>query len=99
MGEKPEFPIPSGRYLLAWLNGAKAGQSAVLTVDGDSWALDNGATLDDVTHRPCRSARYTPSTSNASPANAKQSDFPVTPGAEMPAVDGRQKLKRASWAI
>merc|ERR1711948_146714 len=91
MGEKPEFPMPSGRYLLAWLNGAKAGQSAVLTVDGDSWALDSGATLDDVTHRPCRSARYTPTTSDASPSKANKSDFPVTPGAEMPNVAGCNK--------
>lgn len=89
--EKPDFPIPSGRYLLAWLNGQKAGQHAVLTVNGDSWELDGGATLDDVTHRPCRSARYTPMTADASPAQARQSDFPVRPGAEMPSVEGYSK--------
>merc|ERR1712039_268449 len=81
--EKPEFPIPSSKYVLAWLNGPKKGSHAVLTIDGDAWQLDSGATLDDVTHRPCRSARYTPTTSDASPSKANRSEFPVTPGAEM----------------
>lgn len=89
--EKPDFPIPTGKYKLTWLNGAKAGQSAVLTIDGDNWNLDADATLYDVTHLPCRSARYTPNESNASPANARKSDFPVTPGAAMPDVKGTNK--------
>ena len=46
--------------MLAWLNGKKQGQHAVLTVEDDNWELDSGATLYDVTHLPCRSARYTP---------------------------------------
>jgi hypothetical protein len=89
--EKPDFPIPSGKYLLAWLNGRKAGGSAVLTIDGDRWALDGGATMYDVTHLPCRSARYMPLNGDASPAAAKVSDFPVRPGSEMPAVSGCKK--------
>merc|ERR1712050_685902 len=89
--EKPDFPIPSGKYMLAWLNGAKAGQNAVLTVTGDAWELGGGATLYDVTHLPCRSARYTPTAARASPANARRSDFPVTPGAKMPSVEGCSK--------
>merc|ERR1712083_1014719 len=89
--EKPDFPMPSGKYKLAWLNGAKTGSSAVLTIDGDSWELDSSATLHDVTHLPCRSARYTPNNADASPANARPSDFPVTPGAEMPHVEGCSK--------
>merc|ERR550514_169181 len=88
--------MPPGRYELAWLNNQPplfGKGSSVLTVheDGDSWELDNGATLDDVTHRPCRSARYQPLEPDASPAKARLSDFPVTPGAEMPSVPGCAK--------
>lgn len=49
------------------------------------------AKLYDVTHLPCRAARYTPKTRDASPANARPSDFPVTPGALMPNVEGCTK--------
>merc|ERR1719195_321016 len=94
--EKPDFPIPPGRYMLAWLNGAKTGQHAVLTVDGDRWELDNGATLYDVTHLPCRSARYMPVADGASPSSARLSDFPVRPGAVMPDVEG---CSRQDYAV
>jgi hypothetical protein len=61
--------------------------TTVLTIDAEGrWALDTG-TLHDVTHLPCRSARYSGST----PANARPTDFPVTPGADMPAVNGCSK--------
>ena len=76
--EKPAFPIPSGRYMLAWLNGRQGGK-AILTIDGDRWALSDGATMYDVTHLPCRSARCRPvasdSCSSGSPANASAADF------------------------
>jgi hypothetical protein len=54
------------------------------------WELDKGAKLYDVTHLPCRSARYSPQSkdSSCSPSKAQQTDFPVTPGAAMPAVAG-----------
>ena len=63
-----------------------------LTVDSDGgWKLDEG-TLYDVTHLPCRSARYTPiPEGGGSPLTAKQSDFPVAPGATMPTVQGCDK--------
>jgi hypothetical protein len=68
--------------------------TAALTVRADgSWALERG-TLHDVTHLPCRSARYTsPQQSgggvfSCSPARADASLFPVKPGAPMPAVPG-----------
>ena len=51
--------------------------------DGDNrWELDEGATLHDVTHLPCRFARYTPATSDSacSPAKALKTAFRVTPG-------------------
>jgi hypothetical protein len=57
------------------------------------WELANGAKLYDVTHLPCRSARYTPATSDSScsPAKAQQAAFPVTPGGPMPPVEGCNK--------
>jgi len=93
--EKPEFPLPPGKYLVT---GAR-GTSAVLTIhpagkDGDRrWELDGGATLYDVTHLGCRSARYRPPAGNGtcSPERARQSAFPVAPGADMPPVEGCSK--------
>ena len=67
--------------------------TSVLTVHRDgAWELSKG-TLYDVTHLPCRSALYTPAAggSSCSPTQARQSDFPVTPGAAMPAVSGCTK--------
>ena len=86
--EKPEFPLPPGRYMVT----GDREVTTVLTVDArGGWALDRG-TLYDVTHLPCRSARYTPAAATAgSPANARSSDFPVTPGGPMPAVEGCNK--------
>jgi hypothetical protein len=57
------------------------------------WALDHGATLYDVTHPASRSARDTPATvgGSCSPANAKQTAFPVAPGGAMPPVEGCTK--------
>ncbi len=93
--ESPEFPIPAGQYLVTGNRQA----IAVLSVHpkdargAQRWELDNGANLYDVTHLGCRSARYTPMTSNGScsPSMAKQSDFPVTPGAAMPPVPSCHK--------
>jgi hypothetical protein len=93
--EQPDFPVPPGKYIVT-------GNREVMTVltvhptdkDGDRrWELDDGATLYDVTHLACRSARYTPTTSDGScsPAKAQQAAFPVTPGATMPPVEGCNK--------
>lgn len=95
MMEAPEFPLPPGFYKVT--GGREI--AAVLTVhvkakDGTQhWQLDNNATIYDVTHLRCRSGRYRPTTSDSfcSPSSAKQSDFPVEPGAEMPVVDGCDK--------
>ena len=75
------------------------GVEAVRTIlpadrNGDrSWELDKGATLDDVTHLACRSARYTPAAvgGSCSPANAQKTAFPVAPGGAMPPVEGCTK--------
>jgi hypothetical protein len=74
--------------------------TSVLTIhpkdkDGNErWELADGATLYDVTHLGCRSARYTPETSktdSCSPENVQKKGFPVNPGAAMPAVSGCHK--------
>ena len=62
--------------------------------DGNQrWELADGATLYEVTHLGCRSARYTPATANnsCSPANVRTTGFPVNPGAAMPVVNGCRK--------
>ncbi|MBH0196268.1 MAG: hypothetical protein HP494_11900 [Nitrospira sp.] len=93
--EQPTVPLPPGKYVVT---GARK-VTAVLTIHpADShgnrrWELDQGATLYDVTHLACRSARYTPATAggSCSPANAKQTAFPVAPGGAMPPVEGCTK--------
>ena len=92
--EQPTIPLPPGKYVVT---GARK-VTAVLTIHpadsrGDRrWELDQGATLYDVTHLACRSARYTPVDGNScSPANAKQTAFPIAPGGAMPPVEGCTK--------
>ena len=93
--EKPDFPVPPGKYIVT----GDREVTTVLTVhpmdkDGAKrWELDNGAKLYDVTHLPCRSARYTPATndSSCSPAKAQKAAFPVAPGGVMPPVEGCNK--------
>ena len=93
--EKPEFPIPPGKYVVT--GGREV--TTVLTVhpmdnDGDQrWELNGGATIHDVTHLRCRSARYTPVTpgSPCSPVKAQITAFPVAPGGVMPPVEGCNK--------
>ena len=94
--EKPAFPLPPGRYLVT----GDRDVTTVLTIHAKDkngnqrWELADRATLYDVTHLACRSARYTPSKAgqnSCSPANARQSAFPVTPGGTMPPVDGCNK--------
>jgi hypothetical protein len=93
--EQPTFPLPPGKYMVT---GARD-VTAVLTIhpadrNGDRrWELDKGATLYDVTHLACRSARYTPAAvdGSCSPANAQKAAFPVAPGGIMPPVEGCKK--------
>jgi hypothetical protein len=78
--EPPSFPIPAGRYIVT----GDREVTTVLTIASDgSWSLAKGC-LYDVTHLPCRAARY----KGGSPANARPTDFPVTPGAAMPEITG-----------
>ena len=95
--EPPVFPLPPGSYLVT-------GDREITTdltihppaVDGNTrWELGDRATLYDVTHLPCRAARYRSTTGEGTPANAQPSDFPVAPGATMPAVRGCEKTDYA----
>jgi hypothetical protein len=93
--EQPDVPLEPGRYLVT----GDREVTTVLTIypadeQGDRrWELADGATLYDVTHLGCRSARYTAGTTggSCSPANAPREAFRVAPGAAMPAVEGCQK--------
>ena len=93
--EQPNFPIPPGKYLVT----GDREVTTVLTIhpadkDGNRrWDLDDQATLYDVTHLACRSARYTPTTGegSCSPANVQKAAFPVTPGGVMSPVEGCKK--------
>jgi len=91
--EPPVFPVPPGKYLVT----GDREVTTVLTIhpadnDGDSrWELGDHATLYDVTHLPCRAARYTSTTGAGSPASVQKTAFPVAPGATMPPVEGCEK--------
>jgi hypothetical protein len=85
--ERPEFPLPPGRYLVTGGRSVTTG----LTVESTGyWRLDEGS-LYDVTHLPCRSARYRPISPSGSPKVANLNEFPVRPGAVMPEVPGCTK--------
>jgi hypothetical protein len=94
--EQPEFPLLPGQYLVT----GDRKVTTVLTVhpvdaQGNArWELADEATLYDVTHLGCRSARYTPTTDkkvSCTPANAPQDAFRVAAGAEMPPIAGCMK--------
>jgi hypothetical protein len=93
--EKPTFPLAAGRYLVTGGREVTAALT-VLPPDKDGhqrWQLSDGATLYDVTHLGCRSARYTPASgqNSCSPAKAPRDAFRVAPGRPMPAVEGCHK--------
>jgi len=95
----PEFPLPPGKYLVTGARTVTTG----LTIDATgNWKLDdgdgddtNGHTLYDVTHLPCRAARYrrrvAQDAENGSPSTVRRGDFPVAPGGVMPDVPGTDK--------
>ena len=93
--EQPKFPLPPGKYLVT----GDRDVTTVLTIhpadkNGDRrWELGDHATLHDVTHLACRSARYTPAAGDGScsPANVQRTAFPVAPGGTMPPVAGCKK--------
>lgn len=90
--ESPTFPLAAGRYLVT---GGRWVTTVLEVEEGGRWNLRDGK-LYDVTHLPCRSARYKPKGRGAgSPSMARRGDFPVKPGAVMPDVDGCDKVDYA----
>jgi hypothetical protein len=92
--EQPRFPLAPGQYLVTGRRAA----TAILTVHPpdaqgvQSWELGNRATIYDVTHLKCRSARYTAvAGGSCSPGTMDRNNFPVVPGGVMPPVDGCSK--------
>lgn len=93
--EKPDFLLPPGKYLVT---GDRETVSTLTVHPKDDagamrWQLGYGATLYNVTHLPCRSARYRPASASAqcTPESVLKADFPVSPGSPMPAVSGCSK--------
>ncbi|MFT5113367.1 MAG: hypothetical protein ACI8P9_002698 [Parasphingorhabdus sp.] len=93
--EAPDFPLPSGEYLVT---GGRQVLSAlkVYPVDENGnqrWELEHGASIYDVTHLGCRSALYTPLSTEqmCTPENVPRDVFRVTPGEPMPDVAGCHK--------
>ena len=86
----PEFPIPARQYYVT--NGEE--NIFLLTVgEADAegkqaWSLTDDKTIGDVTHGPCRSARYTPESESGScsPKYADRSAFPLKPSEAPPLV-------------
>lgn len=93
--EPPHKVLPVGKYLVT----GDREVTTMLTIypmdmsGNQRWELANGATLFDVTHLACRSARYTPAKdqNSCTPANASMDDFPIAPGGTMPVIDGCNK--------
>ena len=96
----PEFPIPAGQYFVT--NGEE--HFSLLTIEEpdaegkQSWSLSDDKTLANVTHGPCRSARYTPEgeSGTCSPEFADRSAFPLKPGESPPLVSG---CNRKNYAV
>ena len=95
----PEFPMPAGQYYVT--NGED--DMSLLTVEKpdaegkQAWSLSDDKMIKNVTHGPCRSARYTPTTSTGtcSPKDADQKAFPLKPGEQPPEVTGCDRQQYA----
>lgn len=93
--EKPTFPLPPGKYVVT--GGREV--TSVLTVGAmdengsQPWQLDHGAKLYDVTHLPCRAARYTPAVNDTdcAPDKVEKAAFPLAPGVSLPVIEGCHK--------
>lgn len=86
----PDFPISAGKYYVT--NGED--HISLLTIEPPDqngkqrWSLSDGKTISNVTHGPCRSARYTPegASGTCTPENADLSLFPLKLGETLPPV-------------
>ena len=86
----PDYGMPPGNYLVT---GDREVTTTLTVHEADEngvqrWELHEDAELFDVTHMPCRSARYTPigAAGTCTPENVDRSLFKVAPGTEMPQV-------------
>ena len=89
--QPPNFPMPAGKYLVT---GDRKVTTTLIVHEPDAngkmrWELEEG-TLYDVTHLPCRSARFTPidGTGTCLPLAADKSLFPIPVGQPIPDVEG-----------
>ena len=97
--EKPSFPVAPGKYVVT----GDREMVSILTIHTEDdkgiqrWELSHDASLYDVTHLPCRSARYTPvdEDTTCTPGKALNTVFPITPGRTMPSFTGCLKLDYA----
>ena len=92
-GEKMKVVAPERRYVVT----GDREVTSILTVQSDGrWNLSKG-TLYDVTHLPCRTGVYTPTAAGScKPLESMQAQFPVKPGARMPAFEG---CKTEDWSV
>ncbi|NNE63678.1 MAG: hypothetical protein HKN34_06325 [Gammaproteobacteria bacterium] len=93
--EAPKFPLPPGDYLVT---GGRTVLSVLSVFPADAsgnqrWQLADNASIHDVTHLGCRSAVYTPSSTDkmCTPENAPRNAFRVAAGDAMPHVAGCNK--------
>lgn len=94
--EQPTYGLAPGKYLVT----GNRDTTAVLTIHpkdatgSQRWELDKTATIYDVTHLKCRSARYRPAAAGSvcTPANVRRDIFPIGPVEVMPPVAGCTKL-------
>ena len=97
--KSPEFPIPAEQYYVT--NGEQ--HISLLTIEQpdaegkQAWSLSDDKTIGDVTHGPCRSARYTPKTGldTCSPKDANRAVFPLKAGEPPPLVRGCNRKQYA----
>lgn len=93
--DKPDFPLAAGKYLVT----SEREVATILTIHPpdeagkQGWELADNASLYDVTHLGCRSARYTHSSEakTCSPSNVDRSLFKIAPDDDMPSVEGCDK--------
>ncbi len=94
--QPPEFPVPARKYIVSGdrevvttLTIHPKNENGVM-----AWELDDNAALYDVTHLPCRSARYTPVNNGSGtciPTNADRNLYPLQPEDETATISGCQK--------
>jgi hypothetical protein len=92
--EAPSFPLRAGKYVVT---GGREVTTILIVGAADamgqqSWSLEGGATVYDVTHLRCRAALYTASQGQScTPDNTPVGVFPMSPDRAMPPIEGCEK--------